>query len=131
MNNKEITTHAQLLAKIGELKQSKEQQEVGLKLMFGKLMATIDIVSILKGGFSGGANQPLDIAKTGLNMAVNLIIDIVLGKHRSVKGYLSSVLIEKFTSTLINNNLMGIISSISSLLNRKSQYEKSQEFTQD
>lgn len=131
MNNQQITTHAQLIARIESLKQTKEQQELGLKMMFGKLIATIDIVSIFKGGLSGGANQPMDIAKTGLNMAVNLIIDIVLGKHRSVKGYLSSVLIEKFTSTLINNNLMGIITSISSLINRKSQYEKSQEFTQD
>jgi len=130
MNNVEITTHAQLLRRIVELKATKDVQEEELKITFRNFIATIDIVSILKGGLSSTGNHPLELAKTGVNMVMNLIIALVLGKNRSIKGFLSAVLIEKFTSSLINNNLMDIISTISSLINRKSQFEKSQEFNQ-
>jgi hypothetical protein len=104
MNNIEITTHAQLLKRIVELKATKDIQEEELKITFRNFIATIDLVSIFKGGMSISGNHPLELAKTGVNMVMNLIIALVLGKNRSIKGFFSAVLIEKFTSSLINNN---------------------------
>lgn len=130
MNHVDITTHAELLRRIVELKETKDIQEYELKVKFRDFMATIDFVSIFKTGFLSTGNHSIEFAKTGITLVVNLIIKLVLGKNRSIKGFLSALLIEKFTSSLINNNLAGIIATISSLLSRKTQFEKSQEFYQ-
>ncbi|MCE5330878.1 MAG: hypothetical protein LLF95_01925 [Bacteroidales bacterium] len=125
MENKQITNHAALMRRIVELKADKSVQEVTLKITFLEMISTLDLMSIFRGKKSEDA--PLDLVKTGVNMALDLIIDMILGKHRSVKGFLSSVLVENFSRILINNNLINIISGISSLLSRKTQYERSQE----
>lgn len=130
MNTIQITTHSQLMSRIVEINATKDLQEEELKISFRKAIASIELFSIFKGGMLNQGSQPNALAQAGLNMALNLIIDLVLGKHRSIKGYLSSVLVEKIISSLINNNLKGTISTISSLLSRKSQFEKSREFNQ-
>jgi len=125
MENKQITNHAALMSRIVELKADKSVQEGTLKITFLEMISTLDFMSIFRGKKSEEA--PLDLVKTGVNMALDLIIDMILGKHRSVKGFLSSILVENFSRIMINNNLINIISGISSLLNRKTHYEKSQE----
>ncbi|MGB4414464.1 MAG: hypothetical protein WBI53_06215 [Paludibacter sp.] len=125
MENKQITNHAALMSRIVELKADKSVQEVTLRITFLEMISTLDLMSIFRGKKSEEA--PLDLVKTGVNIALDLIIDMMLGKHRSVKGFLSSILVENFSRIMINNNLINIISGISSLLNRKTHYEKSQE----
>lgn len=121
-----ITTYAQLQLRIALLQKEKEFQEDKLKNTFSEMLSLLNIVSLFKAATN--KEQPLDIAKSGVNIVLNLIIDLVFGKHRSIKGYLSSIMIERFTTMLVNNNLTNIISGISSLFNKKSQYDKSQEF---
>ncbi|MBP8967361.1 MAG: hypothetical protein KBG33_08220 [Paludibacteraceae bacterium] len=125
MENKQITNHAALMRRIVELKADKSVQEVTLRITFLEMISTLDLMSIFSRKKSEDA--PLNLMKTGVNMALDLTIDMILGKHRSVKGFLSSALVENFSRILINNNLINIISGISSLLNRKTQYERSQE----
>ena len=120
-----VTNHAELLLRIEALKTDRMVQKEELKLTFSILASTLDFVSMFKG--NAAKEQPANIVKTGVNMALELIIDMVLGKHRSLKGYLSAILVEKFTKVLIDNNLIEIIAGIGSLLKRKTQYEKSQE----
>jgi hypothetical protein len=125
MENKIITNHAELVLRIAELKMNKDLQEYELQNTFKEVVSTLNLVSLFKAATN--QDHPLEIAKSGVNMVLDLIIDVVLGKHRSIKGYLSAVMVERFTSLLIDNNLINIISGISSLFKRKSQYEKSQE----
>ena len=120
------SNYEQLLTQIEALRQEKDFQEDKLKNSFSEMLGLLNIMSLFKAATK--QEQPLELAKTGLNMILTLIIDLVLGKHRSIKGYLSAVMVEKFTTVLINNNLTNIITGISSLFNRKTQYERSQEF---
>jgi len=117
MENIQLSNHAELLLRIEELKARKHSQEEVLKEKFQLITSSIDLLSLFKGG-SMNKNPEFDIVKVGLNTGVNLIIDLVLGKNRSIKGFLSSVLVEKFTSILINNNLMTIISGVQNLIQR-------------
>ncbi len=121
-----ISNYEQLLTQIETLREEKDFQEDKLKNSFSEMLGLLNIMSLFKAATK--QEQPLELAKTGLNMILTLIIDLVLGKHRSIKGYLSAVMVEKFTTVLINNNLTNIITGISSLFNRKTQYERSQEF---
>ena len=129
MGNTPITKHSELLLRIAELKIEKYVQEEELKLTFKELVSTFNLVSIFKVATGTNKENPLEFLKTGLQMVVDLIIDLILGKHRSIKGFLSAVLVEKFTSTLIDNNVVNLVSGISSLFNKKSEPEKTQEKT--
>lgn len=117
MENIQLSNYAELLLRIEELKAKKNSQEIVLKEKFLIITSSFDLLSLLKGG-SMNKNPEFDLVKVGLNTGINLIIDLVLGKNRSIKGFLSSVLVEKFTSVLINNNLMTIISGVQNLVQR-------------
>lgn len=120
-----IVNHSQLILRIAELRMYKDIQENELKDSFKEVISTLNLISMFKEATN--ANRPMELAKSGVNMVLDLIIDLILGKHRSIKGYLSAVMVEKFTTMLVNNNLINIIYGINSLFTRKSQYEKSQE----
>lgn len=120
-----ITNHSELVLRIAELRMYKDIQEAELKDSFKGIASTLNLISLFKEATN--QDRPLELAKSGVNMVLDLIIDLILGKHRSIKGYLSAVMVEKFTTMLVDNNLINIISGINSLFNRKSQYEKSQE----
>lgn len=125
MEKKTITNHAELVLRIAELKMNKDIQEYELQNSFKEVVSTLNLVSLFKEATN--QNHPLQMARSGVNLVLKLIIDLILGKHRSIKGYLSAVMVERFTTMLVDNNLINIISGISALFNRKSQYEKSQE----
>ena len=115
MENKVIINHVQLQLRIAELRMYKGIQEEELKLSLRDAFATLNFISIFK---NATVEQPIQLAKSAVNMTLDLIIDLVLGKHRSIKGFLSSILVERFTTTLVDNNLMTIISTVTGLINR-------------
>ncbi len=115
MENKVIINHVQLQLRIAELRMYKGIQEEELKLSLRDAFATLNFISIFK---NATVEQPIQLAKSAVNMTLDLIIDLVLGKHRSIKGFLSSILVERFTNTLVDNNLMTIISTVTGLINR-------------
>jgi len=120
-----ITNHSELVLRIAELRMYKDIKETELQDSFKEIASTLNLISLFKEATN--QDRPLELAKSGVNMVLDLIIDLILGKHRSIKGYLSAVMVEKFTTMLVDNNLINIISGINSLFNRKNQYEKSQE----
>ncbi len=118
MVNTHIINHAELLVQISDLKAKKEVQEEELKITLKGLFSGLNLISI----FSGKpikTEQPIELVKLGVNKVIDLIIDFTLGRNRSLKGFLSSVLVEKFTTTLVNNNLINIISAISTMLRNR------------
>jgi hypothetical protein len=115
MENKVIINHVQLQLRIAELRMYKGIQEEELKLSLRDAFATLNLISIFR---NATVEQPIQLAKSAVNMTLDLIIDLVLGKHRSIKGFLSSILVERFTTSLVDNNLMTIISTVTGLINR-------------
>jgi hypothetical protein len=120
-----ITNHTQLLERIAELKKQKNVQELELQDTFKEIALTLNLVSLFKKSTTD--NRPLDLAKSGVNMVLDLIIDLSLGKYRSIKGYLSAVMVERFTAMLVESNILTIISGIQSLFSKKSKHQENQD----
>jgi hypothetical protein len=119
MKTNNIKNHSELILRIAELRIEKEIKEEKLQRSFTNIVSTLNLISLFK--VATNHDRPMELAKTGVNMILNLIIDLALGKHRSIKGYLSAIMVEKFTTVLVNNNLINIISGISSLLHKKNE----------
>jgi hypothetical protein len=121
MESREISTHTELAVRIMHLKAEKFRQEEVLKHSFREFFYTLQPASIIKETLhelSQDKEVQFDLAKAGLNMGANFIIDRVLGKNRSIKGYLSSILIEKFSGSFINDNMTKILEGVGKFMNR-------------
>ena len=130
MENKEISSHAELVLRIMDLKVEKFSREEDLKYTFKEFVSTLNPISMVKESLhqlAADRDVKFDLAKVGLNLGVDFIIDKVLGRNRSVKGFLSSVLIEKFSTLFLNNNISKIVSEISKLLHPNSEQETIQQ----
>jgi hypothetical protein len=124
MENKDITTHAELKMQIMQLRAEKFQQEDDLRQRFREFVYTIHPLSMMKKSLHDMAvdrEVQFDFAKVGLNMGANFIIEKVLGKNNSIKGFIGSILTEKLSGSFINNNLPKIMSGFNKLLNRNSK----------
>jgi hypothetical protein len=120
MQNKNITNHAELLLRIMELKSEIVFEKSELNNKFKQFLYNLNPISIVKDSIHELARDKeiqFDLTKVGLNVGANFLIDQILGRNKSIKGFLSSVLIEKFSNTFINKNASGIISGISKFLN--------------
>jgi hypothetical protein len=120
-----ITNHTQLLERIAELNKQKDVQEIELQDTFKEIALTLNLVSLFKKSTTD--NRPLDLAKSGVNMVLDLIIDLSLGKYRSIKGYLSAIMVERFTAMLVESNILTIISGIQSLFSKKNKHQENQD----
>ncbi len=121
MENKKILNHTELSMCIMQLKSDILLQEDELKHKFKEFLFTLNPISIVKDSIHQLARDKevqFDLTKVGLNVGANFLIDQVLGRNRSIKGFLSSLLVEKFSNTFINKNASGIISGISKLLSK-------------
>ena len=125
-NNKYISknSHKILLLKIETLKAEKANKEMILRNSFQDFASSLNPITIVKDSLHELAKDKtvqVDLAKVGLNLGTNFLIDQTLGKYRSIKGFVGSMLLEKFTTSFINNNSSKILSGISNLLSRKSK----------
>ncbi len=119
MNRPQISNLADLELHVQHLKTQKRQQETELKTTFNELIDTLNPISIAKQSLhelAGDLEVQFDVVKMGLNVGANLIIDKVLGKHQSIKGFLSSIVMEKLSTIVINNNATDIVLGITDLI---------------
>lgn len=122
MENIKITNHTQLQLQIMHLKSKKLSQEIELKHSVKEFVYSISPLSIVKDSLHSLVQDRevrFDMAKVGLNIGANFLIDKVVGRNRSIKGFLSSLLIEKISATFINSNSTAIVSGISKLFSAK------------
>ena len=123
MENSDISNHLELRIRISQLKAEKIIQEAEFTNMFKEFVGTLNPVSFVKSSLHTLATDKavqFDLVKVGLNLGTNLVIDQTLGRYRSIKGFISSVLLEKYSSSFINNNASKIVSVIGNLVSRKS-----------
>jgi hypothetical protein len=119
MDNSEILQHTTLLLRIEALKADQAAQDADLKQSAKELIFALNPITIMKGSLhdlAGDKEVHLDMAKVGLNLGANLIIDQVLGKQRSAKGFISAVVVELISTALINSNASKIVLEMSRLL---------------
>lgn len=121
MEKTTILNYSDLLARLTELKSERETQEISLKYTFTEFVSSINLVSFFKS--KSNNLLPNDLMKSGLSMAVNMIAGLVLGKNRSVKGFLSTLMVERLTTMVIDNNLIELVSKITSLFFNKKESE--------
>lgn len=116
MENKSIVAYSELVVRINELKVQKKMRENELQITFNAVATSLNLGSVLNS--LTHQDKPMEFAKSGLKMALSLISGLLLGRHRSIKGYLSSMMVEKFTTLLVDNNLITIVAGISSLFKK-------------
>lgn len=119
MENIKIINHTQLQLRIMHLRSEKFSQEIELKHSVKEFVYSISPVSIVKDSIHTLVQDKevrFDMAKVGLNIGANFLIDKVVGRGRSIKGFLGSIIIEKISSSLINGNTSSIISGITKMM---------------
>lgn len=130
MKNSEISGHADLLLRIEELKLEKFYWEETFKRSLNELVLSFSPVSMVKDSIHKLVTDKqvrTDLMTVGLNAGSDFIIDKVLGRNRSIKGFLSSLLVEKISSNYINKNSSTIIAGIKRLINRNGDQESPQQ----
>lgn len=116
MESTEIASYDALLMQIRQMEAEKISRSDELQQKFTEVVYTLNPVSFVKESLHTLANDKevhIDLAKVGLNLGANLVIDQVLGKYRSVKGFFGSVLFENISGYFINQNATKIMSGIS------------------
>ena len=121
MENKLITNHAELVLRIMHLKSEKFSQEEELMHSFKELTYMLNPATIMK-NMAGDKEVKTSLAKAGLSLGSNYLIDKVLGRNRSIKGFVMSVFVEKLSNMIINNS--GVISKIGRMFVRKTPAQK-------
>ena len=132
MKSTEINNQEQLSQLIQQLKAQSKMQEEAIIDRFNEFVHTINPITIVKSTLSalaGDTDVHYNVAKLGLNAGANVFIDQFLGKYRTIKGFVSSIVAESISSTYINNNASQILSRITNLIgnyfdNRKSNSYK-------
>lgn len=107
-----ITTYASLLVNTRHMKEEKRKQEEVLKREIREMIYRIDPISVMKNALHELAQDKvvkMDLAKVGLNMGANLLVNQVLGGKLSIKGFMSALLIEKASSLLSSDRLLKLL----------------------
>ena len=115
MENKEISNYPELLLHIMHLKQEKFRQEDEIKYTIREIIFLFNPLSMVKKGIHDLAEDTqakFDLAKVGLSMGINLLINRVMRNKGGIKGFIGKLLIEKFSSTFIGNKLSKVILGI-------------------
>ncbi|MGV3696106.1 hypothetical protein [Flavobacterium sp.] len=96
--------HAALLSRIEELRAMKAEQEIRINQQYKDLKGSFSVGNILKESIDHIANDKdsqKNIVKMAANTGVNFLIEKVLGRNNSIKGYIGSLVAEKISSSFI------------------------------
>jgi hypothetical protein len=105
MDNIKVAAYTDLQLQIDALKKEKKEKEDKLKNQFSEIATEANPIKIVKeyvGAILEDKDLKLNISKIGINLSTNFLIEKLLGRNRSIKGYLSSMLVEKFSTSIIN-----------------------------
>lgn len=127
MEKAEVSIHQELVLLIQEVRVSKDHQEAELKASFQDLVHALSPLEVVKSSIHGLVNNKgiqFDLLKGGMNLGADFLIEKVFNKKGSIKGYLSSVLLEKVSSSLIQKHAGDMIVGIASVFKKKEKKEE-------
>lgn len=119
-----INNHKDLALHILQLKSKRMKEEIELKDSFSNLVSSLSPSSLVRNTLSDlihDKDLKLDLATAGINLGSRFLIDSIFGRNKSLKGYLSSIFVDKIATNLITNNSSKIISIFTNLLTPKKE----------
>lgn len=121
MENNEISNYSELVMHIRQLKQEKSDQEEEIKYTIRELILLLNPITMFKNGIHGLAEDSqakFDMAKVGLDMGISILVNGLLRNRYGIKGIIGKLLLEKFSSTVIGNNLTKLVSGFRNRFHR-------------
>ena len=115
MENKEISNYPELKMHIMHLKQEKFRQEDEIKYTIRELIFLLNPVTMVKKGIREMAldsEAKFDMAKVGLDLAISMVVNRFMRNASGIKGLIGKLLIGKFSSSFLYNNVSKVVSGI-------------------
>ncbi|HEX7412736.1 MAG TPA: hypothetical protein VF411_01735 [Bacteroidia bacterium] len=128
MSKSKIHTYEELTHRITELTTIKDAQEIELKSNVKELYESFQLKNTLKNTVKDLANDKefsQNGFKTAADMATDFIIGKIFNKNNSIKGFITTLLVEKLLTPLIKNNKDKILSFITDLFIKHKNEEES------
>lgn len=126
MEKAAITTHEELQAHIAELRTKLELQGIALNDHFSEFVHSISPFEAVKSSIHelvADKEVQFDLVKGGLNLGANFLIERIFNRNHDVKGFLSSTIIEKVSSSFIQANAASIMVGVTKLFSKKQPAE--------
>lgn len=117
-----ITGYQDLQERIEDLRNESSKAQQDMESAFDRVVTGLDPVTLVKGSvqqLSRDHGLKMDVVKAGMNMGANFLIDKMMGRRKSLKGFLSSILLEKYSHLLIEKGVPGIIQAVANTLKTK------------
>jgi hypothetical protein len=114
MRTTPMTADEKLNLRIQELKAEKQRLEDGLR----EHLAPGTLARNFIGQVFHDKRVHADLLTLGLSSGAALVTDQIFGKKRSIKGFLSSILVQRVTNEIIIKHMPNILSGISLILDK-------------
>jgi hypothetical protein len=126
MSEVTISNRTELIALIKVLNEEKDKQEAELKKAFEEFAETLNPVNKVKDYLHKLADDREvlnDVLKVAVNFGAGFLINKVAGNRNSLKGFIGTLLADKFLSNFITSNLPKLFSKVSKLIREKAKPE--------
>ncbi len=104
MQSNNPLNYTDLIAQIKLIKFRRKIQEQDLSNSLTDFVSTLNPVSLIKDSIHNLVKDHevrFDLANAGVQLGSDIVIDMVLGRYRSIKGFVGSVLVEKIVQPYI------------------------------
>ena len=122
MTNIKITTYEEVTKRIAQLNDKKDIQEIELKNNLKEVYENFQLKNIIKNTVKDLASDK-EFRQDGITAATSFATDLVVGrlfnKNNSVRGFVTTLLVEKLALPFIKNNKEKIFSFISNLVSKE------------
>lgn len=119
-----ITGYKDLGQRIEDLRNESIKAERDMESAFDRVVTGLDPVTLVKSSvqqLSRDHGLKIDVVKAGMNMGANFLIDKIMGRRKSFKGFLSSILLEKYSHLFIDKGVPGIIQAVANSLKTRTE----------
>jgi hypothetical protein len=121
MTNTRINSYEEVTQRIAQLNTIKDAQETELKNNLKAVHQNFQLKNILKNTLKDLAGDK-EFRKDGISAATGFATDMVVGrlfnKNNSIRGYITTLLVEKLALPFVKNNKEKIFSFISNLVSK-------------
>ena len=121
MSNFKISNYDELSLKLAELNSLKTIQEAELKSNLKEVYQSFQIKNLIKSTVKDLASDKefrQDGLKAATGMATDLLVGRLFNKNNSIRGFITTLLVEKLAMPLIKNNKDKVISFITDLISK-------------
>jgi uncharacterized protein YbcI len=124
METTAINNYQELLFRLNELKAEKIIQDVKIRYSIREFITGFDLVSLFHKGSDSTGEQSGSFAKPLFGFLLNLFSGYMLNKQHNIKSYVGAMLVKMFTDFLLSNNMISLISGISSIIKKRRNSKK-------